>query len=50
MSRAAAIAVAEIASYLGSHPEIDRVLLAMRGDDALRVHRDALQESQGSPC
>src|SRR3954464_1795916 len=50
MSRAAGIAVAEIASYLGSHPEIDRVLLAVRGDDALRVHRDALQESQGSPC
>src|SRR4051794_24800766 len=40
MPRAATIAVAEIASYLDSHPDIDRVILAVRGDDALRVHNE----------
>jgi O-acetyl-ADP-ribose deacetylase (regulator of RNase III) len=42
MPRAATIAVTEIASYLDSHPQIDRVLIAVRGDDALRVLNDAL--------
>lgn len=44
MERAAHIAVAEIAAYLGGHPEIARVAIAVRGDDAFRVHRDALAE------
>ncbi len=48
MSRAATIAVAEIASYLDSHPDIDRVLLAVRGDEALRIHNEALKQSRGS--
>lgn len=45
MPRAARIAVREIESYLEAHPEIDRVLLAVRGDDALRIHNDALRQS-----
>ena len=40
--RAAGIAVDEIATYLGRHAEIERVLIAVRGDEALRIHRDAL--------
>ena len=44
MERAARIAVAEIAAYLGGHPEIARVAIAVRGNDAFRVHRDALAE------
>jgi O-acetyl-ADP-ribose deacetylase (regulator of RNase III) len=44
MERAARIAVAEITAYLGDHPEIERVAIAVRGDDAWRVHRDALAE------
>jgi O-acetyl-ADP-ribose deacetylase (regulator of RNase III) len=42
MARAAHIAVDEILTHLGGHPEIDRVLIAVRGDEAMRVHHDAL--------
>jgi O-acetyl-ADP-ribose deacetylase (regulator of RNase III) len=48
MQRAATIAVTEIARYLDSHPDIDRVLLAVRGEEALRVHNGALKQSRGS--
>jgi hypothetical protein len=42
MERAARIAMAEIAAYLDDHSEIERVAIAVHGDDAYRVHRDAL--------
>jgi O-acetyl-ADP-ribose deacetylase (regulator of RNase III) len=42
MERAARIAIAEIATYLGRHPEIEQVLIAVRGDEAMRIHSDAL--------
>jgi O-acetyl-ADP-ribose deacetylase (regulator of RNase III) len=44
IERTARIAMTEIAAYLGDHPEIERVAIAVRGDDAWRVHRDALAE------
>jgi O-acetyl-ADP-ribose deacetylase (regulator of RNase III) len=47
MARAARIAVAEIAAWLPDHPEVDRVILAVRGDEALRAHRDALATVEG---
>jgi O-acetyl-ADP-ribose deacetylase (regulator of RNase III) len=47
MARAARIAVAEIAAWLQDHPEVDRVILAVRGDEALRAHRDALATVEG---
>ena len=42
LERAAPIAIAEIETNLDHYPEIDRVLIAVRGDEALRIHRDAL--------
>ncbi len=42
LERAARIAVAEIEKNLNRHPEIERVLIAVRGDEAMRIHRDAL--------
>src|SRR5215211_5354463 len=42
LERAAPIAIAEIETNLDHFPEIDRVLIAVRGDEALRIHRDAL--------
>ena len=39
---AARIAVAQIETNLDLYPEIDRVLIAVRGDEAMRIHRDAL--------
>jgi O-acetyl-ADP-ribose deacetylase (regulator of RNase III) len=42
MERAARIAVDEIVTQLDRHPEIERVLIAVRGDEAMRVHSDAL--------
>ena len=42
MERAARIAIAEIAAYLDRHLEIERVQVAVRGDDAMRIHSDAL--------
>ena len=42
MDRAARIAIAEIGVNLDQYPAIDRVLIAVRGDEAMRIHRDAL--------
>ena len=42
LERAARIAIDEIATQLGRHPEIERVLIAVRGDEAVRIHGDAL--------
>jgi O-acetyl-ADP-ribose deacetylase (regulator of RNase III) len=42
MDRAAHIAIAEIGVNLDQYLEIDRVLLAVRGDEAMRIHRAAL--------
>ena len=44
IDRAARIAVAETAAYLRTHLEIERVQIAVRGDEALRIHRAALAE------
>jgi O-acetyl-ADP-ribose deacetylase (regulator of RNase III) len=42
LERAARIAIAEIEKNLDRYPEIERVLIAVRGDEAMRIHRDAL--------
>jgi|SRR5215213_4805764 len=42
LERAAPIAIAEIETNLDHFPGIDRVLIAVRGDEALRIHHDAL--------
>jgi O-acetyl-ADP-ribose deacetylase (regulator of RNase III) len=42
MERAARTAVDEIVAYLDRHPEIERTFIAVRGDEALRIHSDAL--------
>ena len=42
MARAARIAVNEMVTHLAGHPGIDQVLIAVRGDEAMRIHRDAL--------
>jgi O-acetyl-ADP-ribose deacetylase (regulator of RNase III) len=42
MERAARIAIDEIVTRLGRHPEIERTLIAVRGDEATRIHRAAL--------
>jgi O-acetyl-ADP-ribose deacetylase len=42
MDRAAHIAIAEIGVNLDQYLEIDRVLLAVRDDEAMRIHRAAL--------
>ena len=42
MGRAARIAVNEVVTHLAGHPGIDQVLIAVRGDEAMRIHRDAL--------
>jgi O-acetyl-ADP-ribose deacetylase (regulator of RNase III) len=42
MERAARIAIEEIVTYVDRHPEIERVLIAVRGDEAMRIHSDAL--------
>ena len=43
LERAARIAIAEIRANLNHYPEIERVLIAVRGEDAMRLHRDALE-------
>ena len=48
MDRAARIAVEEIAGYLETHPDIERVILAVRGDEALRIHTRALAHMRSS--
>lgn len=47
MACAARIAVAEIAAWLQGHPAVDRVILVVRGEEALHAHRDALAEMGG---
>jgi O-acetyl-ADP-ribose deacetylase len=42
MERAAWIAVNEVVSHLDRHPEIERTLIAVRGDQPMRIHSDAL--------
>jgi O-acetyl-ADP-ribose deacetylase (regulator of RNase III) len=42
MERAARIAVHEIVTHLDRHPEIERTLIAVRGDEAMRIHGDEL--------
>jgi hypothetical protein len=42
VERAARIAIAEIGANVEHSPEIDRVVIAVRGDEAMRIHRDAL--------
>jgi O-acetyl-ADP-ribose deacetylase len=42
MERAARIAVDQIVMHLDRHPEIERTLIALRGDKAMRIHGDAL--------
>ena len=44
IERAAHIAVSQITSYIAEHPDIERVLLAVRGDAAYRIHLQALAE------
>ena len=47
MERAARIAVDEIVTYLDPHPEIERTLIAVRGDEAVQIHSDALARRLG---
>jgi O-acetyl-ADP-ribose deacetylase (regulator of RNase III) len=47
MDRAAGIAIAEIGVNLDQYPAIDRVLIAVRGDEAVRIHRAALARHLG---
>jgi O-acetyl-ADP-ribose deacetylase (regulator of RNase III) len=42
MERAARIATREIREYLAMHPDIEHVILTVRGDEAFRIHSDAL--------
>ena len=42
LGRAAQIAITEIAMHVDQYSEIERVLIAVRGDEATRIHRDAL--------
>ena len=42
LERAARIAIAEIKTNLDHYPEIEQVLIAVRGHEAMRIHRDAL--------
>ena len=44
MERAARIAIREVAAGLAQSDTIGRAILALRGDDAFRIHRDALAE------
>jgi O-acetyl-ADP-ribose deacetylase (regulator of RNase III) len=42
LGRAGQIAITEIAMNVDQYSEIERVLIAVRGDEATRIHRDAL--------
>jgi O-acetyl-ADP-ribose deacetylase len=42
LRRAAQIAITEISVNLDRYPEIERVLITVRGDEAMRIHSDAL--------
>jgi O-acetyl-ADP-ribose deacetylase (regulator of RNase III) len=43
LERAARIAIAEIGANLDHYPEFERVLIAVRGDEVMRIHHDALE-------
>jgi O-acetyl-ADP-ribose deacetylase (regulator of RNase III) len=47
LERAARIAIAEIEANLARYPEIGRALIVVRGDEAMRLHRDALERRLG---
>jgi O-acetyl-ADP-ribose deacetylase (regulator of RNase III) len=47
MERAAHIAVEQIVTYVGSHLEIEQALIAVRGEEAMRIHSDALARRLG---
>lgn len=47
MERAVHIAVDQIVTYVGSHPEIEQALIAVRGGEAMRIHSDALARRLG---
>ena len=42
MERAVRIAIDEIGANLDQFPQIERVLIAVRGEEAMRIHSDAL--------
>jgi O-acetyl-ADP-ribose deacetylase (regulator of RNase III) len=42
LERATHIAIGEIGANLDQYPEIERTLIAVRGDEAMRIYRDAL--------
>jgi O-acetyl-ADP-ribose deacetylase (regulator of RNase III) len=44
MDRAARIAVREVDAFLGVNPRIEKVLLVCFGQEALRIHQEALAE------
>ncbi len=44
VNRAAKIAVQEIAAYLKTHPQIERVIIAVCGDEAMGIHGEALAQ------
>lgn len=46
MARAAYIAIGEVATILHNDPTAPQVTFALRGEDALRAHREALTETQ----
>jgi O-acetyl-ADP-ribose deacetylase len=46
--RAARIAIGEIGANLDQNPGIERVLIAVRGDESMRLHRDALMRHLSS--
>jgi O-acetyl-ADP-ribose deacetylase (regulator of RNase III) len=45
MERAARIAIREVHAFLGANPKFEKVLLVCFGEDALRVHQEALAEA-----
>jgi O-acetyl-ADP-ribose deacetylase (regulator of RNase III) len=47
IDRAARIALREVAAGLAANPTITRATFALRGNDAFRIHRAALDELEG---
>jgi O-acetyl-ADP-ribose deacetylase len=44
MDRAARIAIREVQAFLGANPGVEKVLLVCFGQEALRIHQEALAE------
>jgi O-acetyl-ADP-ribose deacetylase len=42
MDRAARIAIREVHAFLGANPTFEKVVLVCFGDEALRIHQEAL--------